>query len=43
MNNIRSSELKEITEVIGKSGSAAYQKLLIDGYIQDIMELRVEN
>jgi len=37
MNNIRSSELKEIAEVIWENSSAAYQELLIDRYIQDIM------
>ena len=37
MNNIKSKELKEIIEAIGINKVAGYQELLIDKYIDDIL------
>lgn len=38
MNNIKSSELKEIIEILSINKSAAYQELLIEKYIMDIKD-----
>lgn len=39
MNNIKSEELREIVEFICINKTAAYQELLIDDYIGDILKL----
>jgi uncharacterized protein (TIGR02679 family) len=37
MNNVISSELREVAEIIGTNKLAAYQELLIDRYVDDIL------
>lgn len=37
MNNIKTEELKEVADAIKTNKAAAYQELLIDKYIEDIM------